>query len=144
MVNGISLFMIMKLVKDQYVQDVIILQMANKKDADLERGLQNAETVQDSLSQRLNRLCGRNAQISKDAVYVLIQIRTMQSNYYPVKQHSLLRYNGKYFDSVTGEKRAKELEPTKHNWRKYKRDKEREKLPKLMTFVTDGISKEKV
>ena len=102
--------------------------------ADLENTLQRAETVQDSLTQRMMRQLGKDNKLSKDAFYVLKQIRKLQFRYVPVQNHSLLRYNDGVYDKK-GNRVAKTTRLDKHNWRKYKKDKEKEKLPKLESFA---------
>ena len=105
-----------------------------KKDADIERCLQSAETLQDSMTQKLMKLVGKRDPLARDAFKVLVLIRTIQFRYYPVKAHSLLRYNDKYFDAKTGIKKAKELQPTKHDWEKWKKIQDRKKLTPLTSF----------
>lgn len=96
--------------------------------------LQRAETVQDSLTQRMMRQLGKNNKLSKDAFYVLKQIRKLQFRYVPVHTHSLLRYSDKSFNSK-GEKQSVTHRPDKNNWRKVRKEKQRAKLPKLETFA---------
>ena len=98
--------------------------MANTKDKpidkeDLRFCLQRAETQQDSLTQKLQRRMpkGKDDELSKQAFYVLKQIRKMQFRYLPVNTHSLLRYNDCKFD-----KDGNMIRPlSKNNWPKFKK-----------------------
>ena len=96
---------------------------------EIESGLQKAETTQDSLSQKLQRKLGKDDELTKKSYIVLREIRKLQFKYFPVHNHSLLRYSdgseitpdGKIIPDIT-----------KSNWRKYKKIKEREKLEKFV------------
>ena len=88
------------------------------KKEDVRNCLQAAETQQDSLTQKLYRKLGKAHPISKQAFFVLKEIRKMQFRYLPVKTHSLLRYNGEC--EIT--KDGKIIRPLhKKNWNKFKK-----------------------
>jgi hypothetical protein len=109
--------------------------MANTKDKPINKEnmrfcLQRAETQQDSLTQKLNNKLGKNDKLTKQAFYVLKQIRTMQFRYLPVKTHSLLRYN----DCLIA-KNGKIIRPEhKNNWRKIQKEKKRKLLTSLDVY----------
>ena len=102
-----------------------VKEVTTKIKLDLESTLQKAETVQDSLTQRISRKLGKDDRMTKDAVYVLSQIRKMQFRYFPVHNHSLLRYSD---GSVIRDDGTIQTDITKNNWRKYKKIKDRKKL----------------
>lgn len=89
--------------------------------------LQRAETQQDSLTQKMQRKLGKNHPYSRQAFYVLTQIRTAQFRYLPVSTHSLLRYS----DSIVTNDGKFIQRLSKCNWRKFKKIRDREKLKKF-------------
>jgi len=95
--------------------------------------LQRAETQLDSLTQKLLRRQpkGKEDEFFKQARIALYEVRKLQFRYFPVTTHSLLRYNdcevrpdGTFIRPIQ-----------KNNWRKYKKEKEREKLKKFETYI---------
>ena len=73
-----------------------------------------AETQLDSVSQKLHREKHPEA---KKVFRVLVIIRTLQANFFPVKSHSLLRYSNCKIGPG-----GKILPPLdKKNWRKYRK-----------------------
>jgi len=91
--------------------------------------LQRAETQLDSLTQKLLRRQpkGKQDEFFKQARIALYEVRKLQFRYFPVTTHSLLRYND--CKVTPGGKLIRPIQ--KNNWRKYKREKEREKLEKF-------------